>query len=167
MWQRPRKIYGTQVWNHYVTIFNTSYLYNYCTDLISNKFKYCMPFIYTTLHTKFEENQISCLRHMLFWKLSDFPHIFLLLCTVLINLSQPSHGLISFKLIKHIRSGLSCPPDKILKLWLWNFSRSTVSNWHKNDGMVNNYAILKHLLTLPKIVSNITFDFNYIYWLNY
>ena len=50
-----------------------------------------------------------------------------------------------------------------------------LSNKYKNGGMVNNYSnsciyvvvILKNLLILLKIVSNIVFDFSHTYWLNY
>ena len=48
------------------------------TTPISIKFTYFMPSIYTTLHTKFEENWISSLQDMRFWKLPNFLHIFLL-----------------------------------------------------------------------------------------
>ena len=50
------------------------------------------------------------------------------------------------------------------------YSFEVFSNQHKNDEMVNNYSYsydFKNLLILPKIVSNIVFNFNHTYWLNY
>ena len=55
------------------------------TGLMYVKFKYFMPSIYITSHTKFEENQISSLQDMRCWKLPDFFQNFLLFCT---NLKQ-------------------------------------------------------------------------------
>ena len=49
------------------------------TGPISIKFTYFMPFIYATLHTKFERNQSSSLRDVCSWKLPYFLHLFLLL----------------------------------------------------------------------------------------
>ena len=60
------------------------HLISLTTVLISNKFKYFMPSIYTTLHTKFQENQISSLRDTGFW----FSSHFLLHTDLKITLSQ-------------------------------------------------------------------------------
>ena len=107
MCQWPRKTCGTQVLftGTAKSLFSTPHI-SITTEPISIKFTYFMPSIYTILHTKFEEDQISSLRDMCFWKLPNFLQIFLLTdLTTTITLSQPSPGWISFKfgtLMRHI-----------------------------------------------------------------
>ena len=60
--------------NYYAAVFNPSYLYNYWVNIY--KINIFMPFIYTTLHPKYEGNQRSSSWDMCFWKLPDFLHIF-------------------------------------------------------------------------------------------
>ena len=65
--------------------------------------------------------------------------------------------------------------DHTLLLEVYSFK--VFSNQHKNDGMVSiiqiavtsTVAIFKNSASaaVPKIVSNIVFDFNHTYWLNY
>ena len=75
--QQPTSVCGTQVGKSYMR--HTSMLFtrtaespfltphiSITTGPISIKFTYFMPFIYTTLHTKFEENRISSLQDMHF-----------------------------------------------------------------------------------------------------
>ena len=88
--------------------FSTSHI-SITTGLISIKFTYCMPSIYITFQTKFEENWISILRDICFWKLPIFftfsssLHQFK---TITLNQeNQPSPGWISFRCgtsIRHI-----------------------------------------------------------------
>ena len=107
MCQRPRKTCGTQVCylqellSHH---FNTSYLYNYCSNFYKIYIFYAP--IYTTLHNKFEENRISSLEDMC---TSNFLPIFFFFTPIYNNnfepKKQPSPGWISYKfctLIKHI-----------------------------------------------------------------
>ena len=55
------------------------------TRLISIKFTYFMPYIYVTLHTKFERNRPSSSRDVFLHENCPmhFLHLFVLLCTVL------------------------------------------------------------------------------------
>ena len=89
MCQRPRKQKKTQDTNVLfigtVKLPNSAFCISKTTILISNKFTYFLPYIYTTSHIKIEENSFSSSWDICSWKLPDFLHIFLLLllCTKL------------------------------------------------------------------------------------
>ena len=96
------------------SLFSTTCI-SITTQSISIIFTYFMLSIYATLHTEFEENQLSSSWDMCSWKLPHFLHIFLL-CTVsqklfLANQRHPSHGSISFKFVTPIRYFLAYHRD--------------------------------------------------------
>ena len=80
----PRKVCGTQV--YYTETANLPFstsLNSITSGLISIRFAYFMPTIYTTEPYKFQGHEPSSLWNMCSWKLPHILHIFL--CTILIK----------------------------------------------------------------------------------
>ena len=79
------------------------------TGPICIKFTYFMPSIYTTVHTKFEENQISGLWDIRIWKLHNFFTFFFFFAPICNNNFKPRKNWMDFFQIWYANKEHSVP----------------------------------------------------------
>ena len=108
MCQRPRNKKDPQhtsvlLFTGTVKLLNSAFRISKTSKLISTKFIYFLPYIYTTSHIQIKENPLSTYWDICSWKLPDFLHIFLLLCTKLqIYLSHIKINLLMFQFLSNL-----------------------------------------------------------------